>query len=64
MIASKLERELGDVKHQVAVEKSMRVAVEERLLEEHRVTAKLEQTTNTKIEVSSFVLYFASERFL
>jgi hypothetical protein len=28
----------------------MRVAVEERLLEEHRITAKLEQTTTTKIE--------------
>jgi len=48
--ASKLERELGDFRHQVAVEKSMRMAVEERLFEEHRVTAKLEQTTNTKIE--------------
>jgi hypothetical protein len=56
MAASKLERELGDIKHQVAVEKSMRVAVEERLLEEHRITAKLEQTTSTKIEVSTVSL--------
>eukprot|EP00026_Physarum_polycephalum_P002314 Phypoly_transcript_02320.p2 GENE.Phypoly_transcript_02320~~Phypoly_transcript_02320.p2 ORF type:complete len:314 (+),score=76.12 Phypoly_transcript_02320:1601-2542(+) len=35
----------------------MRMAVEERLFEEHRATAKLEQTTNTKLEkASSFFL--------
>lgn len=50
MSSSKFERELGNIKHQVVVEKTMRVAAEDRLLDEHRLIAKLEQTTNSKIE--------------
>lgn len=52
MAAKSLDRELMELKHQTAVERSMRMAAEERLLEEHRNTAKLEQSTSTKIEVS------------
>lgn len=50
MTARGLERELGDLKHQVAVEKSIRVSAEERLIEEHRNTAKLEHSASTKME--------------
>lgn len=48
--ATKMEREVTELRHLLAVEKSVRVAAEERLHEEHRTVAKLEQTTNTKIE--------------
>jgi len=48
--AKTLERELQDFRHKAAVEKSMRVAVEERLIEEHKFSAKLEQSTSSKIE--------------
>lgn len=49
-VAKSLERELIDFKHQLAMEKTMRVAAEDRVTEEHRNTAKLEQTTSSKIE--------------
>jgi hypothetical protein len=52
MAARGLEKELVEYKHQAAVEKSMRIAAEERLIEEHRNAARLEQTTSTKIDVS------------
>ncbi len=50
--AMRFEKELQETKHMLVVEKSLRVAAEERFLEEHRITAKLEQTANAKIEVS------------
>lgn len=50
MTAKTLEREINDLKHQLAVERSMRVAADERLIDEHRNLAKIEQTTSSKIE--------------
>lgn len=50
-----------DAKHQLAVEKSMRVAADERLIDEHRNFAKLEQKINSKIEVSlNFIISLLS----
>jgi len=49
-VAMKLENELMEMRHLLAVEKHVRATTEERLLEEHRNTAKLEQTAHSKIE--------------
>lgn len=57
MAVMRVEKDLLETRHLLAVEKSVRSAAESRLVEETRNTAKLEQTAHTKIEVSPCAFY-------